>query len=433
MPSKMHRKMGYFSYISLPKWQKDWWDFSLDSLGEFGLKEVYKSKEEKISDSCLIPDSMGWKWDEEKYKRYKKYLLFEERHIPHGPVDNNFNCVWVSFNEHDQYNFLLILNYYTKKFFETLKNREFDLSVIFAGILGHIIQESSYPSHSISNLFFYNYFPRPRKLYISYHDIIDKISIRKIKKFKPEIIGITPEEISYKLWVELEKNFLWQKRNLYKILNSINKNKKNIVKILRPSIEKGIKLFSDIIYTSISIVTDSIKEKDVKRLEKFSLYNLVPYYIHPGGRYRDIPGNFSIIDGKRRSLFLKNRKINEGIGLCPFVSIKYILQQGLFSKFTCKVGISSITREKKVKETRVKFMIEIDKDINNEYTPDLNYKKTEKVFQNELSFEKVFDVNVNIKMARTLIISSISEEVNINGSEKILFPDIVIEKPVFIK
>ncbi|MCM8830011.1 MAG: hypothetical protein NC824_03325 [Candidatus Omnitrophica bacterium] len=430
MPGEMHRKMGYFSYISLPDWQKRWWDFSLDGLKEFGIESSYKTKEEKIGDSCVIPDCMGWRWDEEKYKRYKRYLLFEEKLIPHGPVGRDFNGVWTDFNEHDQYNLLLILSYYTEKFFEALRDKEFDLSVIFAGILGHIIQECSYPSHSISNLSFYNYFlGKPN---IPYHDIIDKVSIMKIK-IKPEIIGLTTDEISYKVWVGLEKSILWQKRNLYKILNSINKKSKNISNILRPSIEIGTKLFSDIIYTSISIITNRIKRKDIKKLERFSLCNLVPYFVHPGGRYRDIPGNFSVIDGKIKPLFLGNRRIKEGIGVSPFVSIKYILQPNIFSRFTCKVGISSITKEKEVKETGVKFIIEIDKEVNNECTPDLNYKKTEKLFQKELSFGNVFDVNLDIKKARTLIISSISEKININGSEKILFPDIVIEKPLLVK
>lgn len=432
MPGKMHKKMGYFSYISLPKWQRDWWNFDLNRYKEFEfLPERFNSKEEKISEYCLIPDYFGWKFEE--MKKYKKFLLFEEKLIPHGPIDNNLNGVWIGFDEHDQYNFLLLLNYYTEKFFEALRNKEFDISVIFAGILGHIIQESSYPSHTIPNLFFYNYFPRKEMACTPYHDIMDKISIRKINKFKPEIIGLTPKEISYKLWVELEKSILWQRRNLYKILDSINKDKKSLSKILRPFIEKGIKLFSDAIYTSISIVTNCIKEKDIKKLKKFSLSNLIPYFVHPGGKYRDIPGNFSIIDWKIKPLILNNKKVKEGIGISSFVSLKYLLQPGIFSRFICKVGISSITKEERVKKTGVKFKIEIDKNVNNEYYPDLNYKKTEKIFEKELSFDKIFDIDVEIKEAKTLIISSISEEINVNGSKKILFPDIVIEKPLLVK
>jgi len=155
MPGEMHKKMGLVSYKSLPEWQKVWWNFSFDDTTEIYNKK-FKSKEKKISQYCLIVDNL---WDKWKKKEYKKYLLFKEKPIPHGPVDRNFNQVWVMKEEHNQYNFFLVLKYYTEKFIETLKNEDFDISVVFAGILAHIIQDGCWPSHSISNAEFYEFYP----------------------------------------------------------------------------------------------------------------------------------------------------------------------------------------------------------------------------------------------------------------------------------
>ena len=122
MPGEIHRTAGMVSYLSLPRWQKEWWGCG-----------------ERIGECCLLPDTMGWQWTEENFKRYKELLFFEERLIPHGPPDRDFTPVCISGEEHDQGSFLILLSYYTKRFTEALNKRDIDLSADMGGVLAHII------------------------------------------------------------------------------------------------------------------------------------------------------------------------------------------------------------------------------------------------------------------------------------------------------
>jgi len=236
MPSEMHKKMGLVSYKSLPEWQKVWWNFSLNGFKGFDfLPSKFKSKEEKISNYCLIPDNMGWKWTESRIKKYKKFFLFEEKTIPHGPVDRNFNQVWVTKEEHNQYNFFLVLKYYNERFIEALKNEDFDISVVFAGILAHIIQDGCWPAHSISNAKFYEFYPCSSRI-PHFHTIIDGAKTHP-EKCNPILLGVSVEEIAFRLWAMMENQIVWCKNNLLKILDAAYKGKSDLLgKLMQPKI-----------------------------------------------------------------------------------------------------------------------------------------------------------------------------------------------------
>ena len=380
MPGEMHKKMGLVSYNSLPEWQKVWWNFSLDdTTGIYNKK--FKSKEKKISQYCLIVDDLWNKW---KKKEYKKYLLFKEKSIPHGPVDRNFNQVWVTKEEHNQYNFFLVLKYYTERFIEALKNEDFDISVVFAGILAHIIQDSCWPSHSISNTKFYEFYPCSSRI-PHFHTIIDEVNVSP-EKCKPILLGVSVEEIAFRLWAMVENHILWCKNNLFKILDAAYKGKDKLLgKLMQPSCDKAVEIVSSLWYSSICVATGKYKEDEKENLKEISLTKLIPYFSHPGGKYPFIIKNHSVVDGKFKPLYIKEngkiKKVKQGLGLTSFVSAKYLIESSVFKRFKCKVGFSPVFKDEQNKNTKVKFIIETDKEINEEYVSDLNYRNTKKVYE----------------------------------------------------
>lgn len=379
---------------------------------------------------------MGWQWPSEKIKKFSSFLLFEEKLIPHGVPDIDFNPVCISGKEHDQENFLLLLRYYVEKFIEALNKKEFDISAVFAGILGHIIQECFFPSHTIPNKYFYEFVSRPKNLFPQFHNLIDSVNIVP-EKANPFLLGTSPEEISFRLWVEMEKQIIWCKKNLQRIIDAIvKKNEKEIKKLMYPSCKKAADILSSVWYSSICFAAGKFKKREMKKLKEISLTELTPYFCHPGGEYI-YPGNYSIYKGKRKPLYVieggKRRYVRNGLGISSFVSLKYLIDTKVFPRFECNVGISPFGLNEKIKNTGVKFIIEIDENVNKEYRPDLSYKKTKILFKKELVVGKLLKINVSIKGAKTIIISALPFPVNINGEEKYLFPNIVIEKPILRK
>lgn len=87
----------------------------------------------------------------------------------------------------------------------------------------------------------------------------------------------------------------------------------------------------------------------------------------------------------------------------------------------------------KTKNTGVRFIIETDIETNRECWPDINYKNTQKLFDEELVLGKVWNVKVPLKDVKTLIISAVASAVNIDGQERYLFPNIVIAEPSLMK
>ncbi len=416
-----HKAMGLISYRALPDWQKKWWN----------------SDEETISEACLLPDAMGWKWTKEKFKKYKKLLLFEKKLIPHGPPDRDFNHAWITGEEHDQENFLLLLRYYTRKFSQALDARNYKLSVDFAGILAHLIQEACFPSHAIPNPHFYKYFQQPEGIVPDYHSAIDNLPVKK-HTCALSLMGTTPEEISYRLWIELEKQMLSLKKNLPELMEVINSGrKKKLVEFIQASAGIACKLAADAWYSCISLSAGRIRKQDTAALLGLSLCDVVPYFTHPGGEYRTGPGNYLLEKGKKRPLSILSGKaikpVQRGLGITSFVSCKYLIDSDIFPVFTCKAGISPVGWKLKTKKTGVRLVVETDKDINRECMPDINYNNTRKLFEQELIAGEILNLNVKLGNAKTLIISAATSPLNISGQNIYLFPNIAIAEPALKK
>ena len=435
MPGIMHKSMGIVSYNSLPKWQKKWWNFSLnDTTGIYNKK--FNTKEEKISEYCLIVDNLGWEWSRENIKKYKNFLLFGEKIIPHGPVDKDFNQVWVTKQEHDQYNFFLLLKYYIEKFIKALKSKDFDLSVVFAGIIAHIIQDGCYPSHALSNSRFYEYFPHPSKI-PHFHSIIDETKVI-LSEGKARLLGTTTEEIAFRTYILIENNIAWCKNNILKIVDAIYKrNGKLLRKLIQTVCENAVEIVSSLWYSAICVSAGRYKRKEEENLKSIYLTDFIPYYCHPGGKYPFIVKNHSIVNGKLKPLYIKEKgkikKVRDGLGMTSFVSAKYLIDSSIFKRFRCKVGFLPVYKEGQNENTKVKFIIETSDAIKNQARPDLRYENTKKVYEGIVKPGNAIEIDIKVEDAVTFIVSAISEPEQENGNKKYPFPHIVIGEPVFLK
>lgn len=438
MPGKAHVEMGVCSYRSLPEWQREWWDFDLSPNRVFErMKECeFGSREDKIAKYCVIPDMMGWQWPEEKYKRYKKYLVFGEKLIPHGPPNRDFGHAWTT-TEHDQNNFLSLLQHFAGKFVRALGEKDKEDSAIYAGIIGHIIQDGCYPSHGLPNRSFLEYYPPPDGVSPHCHTAIDNAPVTA-KICSPVSLGTSANEIAFRAWVRLENHILWCKQNLHRIMDAIYRDDNELLGgIVQPACDIGVELVSGIWYSGICLAAG--KQAQGGSSNEISLVDMVPYFMHPGGKYTRIEKNGSVVNGKIEPLFTQKNvngkseavKVEKGLGMTSFVSAKYIVDTSIFNRFQAKVSFSPVFREDQEERTRVKFRVELSKDINRVYSPDLNYGDTRKVGEIPLVLDRVEDVDVVLdRGCKTFIISVFPEVVE---GDWCPFPHVVVDNPVLIK
>jgi len=439
MPGKAHTEMGRCSYSSLPEWQKTWWDFDLQAKETLDiLKGIeFSSREEKIARYCVIPDMMGWQWPGEKYRRYKKYLLFEQRRVPHGPPDRDFSSMLIT-DEHDQYNFLQVLQYYISKFLQALKKREKEDSAIYAGILGHIIQDACFPSHGLPNKTFFEYYPPPAGTFPHWHSIIDDAPVAA-KVCSPYSLGTSANEIAFRAWVDLENHFLWCKQHLAAIAEAIYENEIGALgKLLQRACDVGTKLLASIWYSCLCLASGKTDHEDAPGAE-MSLVDMIPCFVHPGGKYAMIQKGASVVNGRLEPLYIcENRggksiavEVQRGLGMTSFVSAKYIVDTSIFNRFKARVSLSPKFKEDQDERTRIKFIIELSEGVNRNYSPDLNYGDTEKAAEVMVVPGRTEEIDVRLSNGCSTLIMSALPDI-CESDDWCPYPHITVDDPVLI-
>ena len=441
---RQHHRMAEASYQALPEWQRAWWDFSLanwEGLPCFA-RESFPSREEKIAAYCLTPDAMGWEWPRQRKHLYRPLLLFHEKLIPHGPPDRDFNPVWVSFTGHDQVNHLSVLRYYTEKFVSALVAGKFDRSAVFAGILGHIVQDSCFPSHALPNGWVSEFCPGPPGLSRHVHQQIDCASVTP-PRCRPRLLGTSGREIAFRLWAILEGQIRWCGQNACQVVDAVYEGDEGrLAALLQPACNTAVEAVAGLWHSGICAAAGRIDDGEKADLETVCLLHLIPYFVHPGGDYDvRIPGSHSVVNGSREPLFIDDgrrgpnavRQVQRGLGLTSFVSLKYLVDCQVHRRFTCQAGLSPVYRDGQTENTRVHFTVETDRNVNRMVALDLNYGTTTTVYEGTLGPGEVLDVDASLEHAATLIIGALAEPEDKGGCLEYPFPHVVVAEPTLLK
>ena len=165
--SGLHMEIGGRAFELLPQWEQDFW----------------KQEAENIPVYCDYPDlHLAAQWDApEQLPYYEKYCMMPNGIcIPHGPVD----CEWICAAHGgiaDPSKIEYSLQYYCGKIIELLRQKDVVESARFAGVLGHLLQDSGTPVHSMNNITLNQLFPYENGIYYTWHKLGDHWP------FKPEL------------------------------------------------------------------------------------------------------------------------------------------------------------------------------------------------------------------------------------------------------
>ena len=257
------------------------------------------------------------------------------------------------------------------------------------------------------------------------------------KVCSPLSLGTSADEIAFRAWVGLENHLLWCKQNLVRIAETIYKNEIDALGgLLQRACDEGTKALADIWYSCLCIASGKTDCENEPGAE-MSLVDMIPYFVHPGGKYAMIQKGASVVNGKLEPLYICEDKggkpgaaeIKKGLGMTSFVSAKYVVDTSLFRRFKARVSLSPVFKEDQDERTRIKFIIELSEGVNRNYSPDLNYGDTEKAAEVMLIPGRTEEIDVRLPDGcSTLIMSALPDIRESDGWCP--YPHITVDNPV---
>ncbi len=178
--------MGRYAFETLPAWQQEFWK----GLGE------------QIARNCLVPDE--YFTQKEKYGKY--CVMDNGQVIPHGPTDDNWTGLpFVQRPSRGPHQYTI--RYYLDRLVQSIGDEQRTDSAIFAGVLGHFLQDSSQPAHLIHNDWLYQLVAPPDGCHLHLHREMDSADPEEValKEICPCLLGTTVFEAAFHLRAQYER------------------------------------------------------------------------------------------------------------------------------------------------------------------------------------------------------------------------------------
>lgn len=186
MPSNQHILMGRYAFGALPAWQQHFW----------------KGQGDQIARNCLVPDA--YFTQKEKYARY--CVMGNGRVIPHGPTDDCWTelpFVQRPCTGPHRYT----IRYYLDRLVQSIADERHTDSALFAGVLGHFLQDSSQPAHLVHNDWLYQLVAPPEGRHLHLHREMDGADPDEtaLQSISPRLMGTTVAEATFHLQTQYER------------------------------------------------------------------------------------------------------------------------------------------------------------------------------------------------------------------------------------
>lgn len=183
--SGLHSQIGKRALELLPEWERNFWQNETENMPLY----------------CNYPDiHLAAQWEKpEKLGYYEKYCKMPNGIcVPHGPVDSEWRGAAFTTNELDAEKTGYAIRYYAGKILELLRKQEITESARFAGTLGHLIQDSVVPVHSMNNFMINHLFPYRDGNYYSWHKLGDAWPFQPDQiQEKPKLLGRNVDEMVF--------------------------------------------------------------------------------------------------------------------------------------------------------------------------------------------------------------------------------------------
>ncbi|MBU4212803.1 MAG: hypothetical protein KKD33_09500 [Verrucomicrobia bacterium] len=432
MPGEMHKVMGELSWKSLSKEDQDLWDLSTaipDEAPEF-IRNLPQPKNvmEKTGYYSLFLDLMGWR--KCNFLKTPEYMLSDERPVPHGYADCDMNMCMTSEHCADAESTRRILRQFVPRLVASIHSHRMEEAALWGGLLAHFIQDGSALGHIFPNAMFYD-FSTEGKNHLHYHSLIDGCE-PELETEQPALLGESESELIFRLAMIGEKNLVTAKRSFFSMLEACRAgDRKTMNKLARPLMQSAVFQVASLFHSTLALGLNRVKKEEAEKLKSFRLVEAEGHYHHPGGKYGHIMKGHNVVKGKKVALYIDcgngNERRVEGFGMTSFVSVRYLLEPGVFDRLEGAVGLSSRYRHDQTPDMEVEFFIGVDKRYNRRVSGELDYGPgMKKVFSTALKAgnpPRAFSAVVT--GAKTVFLCAVSGL----KSEKYNYPHIVVVDP----
>ena len=333
MPCGQHILMGKSSFDSLPGWERDLWS----------------GQRERLAANCLVPDQ--YYTNKEQYGRY--CVMPNGVVVPHTPTDAKWTMapfIW----EHCPESYSYVIEYYLGKLIETIAAGDVDEAVMFAGVFGHFLQDSSQPAHLVHNDWLYTLVSRPSGRYRHLHRDLDDADPDEeaLKEVRPRLLGTSLAEAASQLRAEYEKMIQAAMAQLVPMITAAYAQDEAAMSLaITGSYRAAAAITASAWHTAHCVAARRFDDDEVRDLETVRL-NRVPYYfgftIDPYG-FRPLMDFACDREGNTVPLVLrvkgakggaKQRSFADGIAM-SWGNVQYDIPGGVYERFLARIGVLS--------------------------------------------------------------------------------------------
>jgi hypothetical protein len=252
---------------ALPSWEREIWKDLLPKI---------------IEEYCLIPDFYLSRPD------LAGYAILDDYQVKFTEYDYRIQQEFFIRNGHyhlpcDQKMNFRIYEFFLERIVSSLKAKKIEDAAKFAGVLLHVIEDFSAPSHSVTgdNQFylFMQFLPPPEKFkYARLHGPIESGNISaKIPDYRPKLLGASPSEAAFHLHRLMNQNIIQARGKVIPIIQAIYRedapaaDAENSVMAARAA-----QVAADVLDSAFQIAYGRSDASELAALREFDISGLIP-------------------------------------------------------------------------------------------------------------------------------------------------------------
>lgn len=354
---KPHKVMTRAALEALPVWQQEIWKDLIPKI---------------IDEYCLIPDFYLSRPD------LAGYAILDDNQITFTEYGYQVKQEFVIRNGHyhlpgKQRDNFRLYEYFLDRIVSALKAEKLEDAAKFAGVLLHVIEDYSAPSHSVAgdNQFylFMQFLPPPEKFqYLRLHSPIESGNVKAdLADYRPRLLGSSPSEAAFRLHQRMNQIIIQARGKVIPIIQAIYREDRaaadaenSLMAVL------GAEAAADALNSAFQIAFNRMDVGELTKLQEFDISGQIPLetielawrqpqMFRPLG----IPTSNIILNKDRQPLPLslitdQSGQRNERIFLRGIAAgtrksltgepcvLSYIVPEGVYDRFEVTAGLHSV-------------------------------------------------------------------------------------------
>lgn len=249
-----HKNVVKLAFESFPAWQA----------------QVWKPYEKHVEETCMFPDIYAVDMLEGRTGPWRKYFPPDAK-FTHSFL---FTSAHESFREH-----LPPIRFYINKVIAHIKQRKMAEAAQFAGVFSHYIADFSQPAHHYESDI-QKLLPTPKRMAnCNLHPMIENIESRiKHIAYRARLLGTSEDEFEFYLEQKLAQLY---KKAIASIVPMVvftyQQKNTEVQKVFDKVMAEVVRTFADFCYTSHAVASGDFQKKEISRLNRCDLREIMPY------------------------------------------------------------------------------------------------------------------------------------------------------------